>query len=126
MAEGFIHYHGSGKMDVCSAGLEPKGVHPIAVQVMAEVGIDISAHTSDPVTKYLAQKFDYVITVCDNAAERCPVFPGSVSSLHWPFVDPAAATGTDQEILAEFRKVRDQIDVRVRHWLASLGRHAES
>ncbi len=84
---------------------------------MTERGIDISAHSSDHLEKYLNDKFDYVITVCDNAAANCPVFPGNVNRVHWPFDDPAAAVGTDEEILQEFRRVRDEIGVTIRQWL---------
>lgn len=117
MAEGFFRRYGAGHVDVVSAGLEPKGVNPRAIEVMGEVGIDISNHTSDHLSKYLGQSFDYVITVCDNAAANCPVFPGAGAKLHWPFADPADATGTEDEILASFRRVRDQISRQIDLWL---------
>jgi len=126
MAEGFFRHYGGDRIEVYSAGLEPKGVNPRAVQVMREVGIDISNHTSDHISKYLGQSFDFVITVCDNAAARCPVFPGAGERLHWPFADPAEANGSDEEILGSFRKVRDEIAMRVRAWLSELFKEAES
>ncbi|MCB2231751.1 arsenate reductase ArsC [bacterium] len=119
MAEGLFRYFGEGSVDSFSAGLDPKGVNPRAVTVMNELGIDISSHTSDHLEKYLKDSFDFVITVCDNANEKCPVFPGAGKRLHWPFDDPADATGTDEEILAEFRRVRDEIAAKVRAWLES-------
>jgi arsenate reductase len=106
---------------VRSAGTEQHGLNPRAVNTMAEVGVDISGHTSDNVQQYLNDHFDYVITVCDNAAEACPVFPGDVSRLHWPFDDPAKATGTEDEIMAEFGRVRDEIRARIAGWLDEQG-----
>ncbi len=117
MAEGFFRYLGRERVDVFSAGLSPKGVHPLAIKVMAEIGIDISKQTSNNLDEYLSLKFDYLITVCDNAAANCPVFPGEGRRLHWPFDDPASATGTEEEILAEFRRIRDQIGAAVRRFL---------
>ena len=101
-----------------SAGLEPSVVNPWAIQVMKEDGVDISAQTSDDVNQYIDQNFDFIITVCDNARERCPYFPGEAERIHWSFEDPAAATGTGEEILAVFRKVRDQIKNRVTEFLS--------
>jgi arsenate reductase len=121
MAEGFFRHHGQGKIEVASAGLSPSFVNPRAIEVMNEIGIDISGHSSDPIDDYLDGDWDYVITVCDNARERCPVFPGAKRSLHWPFEDPAdveVTDKTDEEKLAVFRKVRDEISARVREWLA--------
>lgn len=118
MAEGFFRHYGGDQVKVYSAGLEPKGVNPRAIEVMREIGIDISGHTSDHLSKYLQQPFDYVITVCDNAAANCPVFPGAGAKLHWPFDDPAQATGSESEIMACFRNIRDQISDKVRSWLS--------
>ena len=109
MAEGFLRHYGGDRVEVLSAGLEPKGVHPLAIKVMAEVGIDISKQTSNHVSEYTGQSFDYVITVCDNAAERCPTFPGNTTRLHWSFEDPASAAGTEEEVLKVFRRVRGGI-----------------
>ena len=117
MAEGFFRHYAGDHIIVRSAGLEPHGVNPNAVRVMAEVGIDISGHTSEHLNKYLNDGFDYVITVCDNAAANCPVFPGGGKRLHWPFDDPAGAVGSDDEVLAEFRRVRDAIGRRIQSWL---------
>ncbi len=99
IAEGFFRQLGGDRIEVYSAGLEPKGVNPRAVQVMSEVGVDISRQSSDHVSKYLGQSFDYVITVCDNAAANCPSFPGEGARLHWPFKDPAEATGSEDQIM---------------------------
>ena len=117
MAEGFFRHLGGARIEVLSAGLSPKGVHPTAIKVMAEVGIDISTQTSNNIDEYRSQKFDYLITVCDNAAANCPVFPGEGKRLHWPFDDPASARGNEEEILAEFRRIRDQIGATVRKFL---------
>ncbi len=110
MAEGFLKSFDAG-LEVYSAGTEPSGqIHPRAVQVMAEEGIDISAGYPKNADQFLNHSFDYVITVCDNAKETCPVFMGSVTHrLHIGFDDPADAVGTEEEILAEFRRVRDEI-----------------
>jgi len=125
MAEGFLrHYLGQlglpkAAASVRSAGLEPHGLNPAAVVVMAESGVDISHHRSTALKEYLGDTFDYVITVCDNAAARCPSFPGSGIRLHWPFEDPAGATGPETEVLGVFRRVRDQIATRTKAWLSS-------
>ena len=110
MAEGFLKSF-NANLEVYSAGTEPSGqIHPKAVQVMAEEGIDISAGYPKNADQFLNQSFEYVITVCDNAKETCPVFMGSVTHrLHIGFDDPADAVGTEEEILAEFRRVRDEI-----------------
>jgi arsenate reductase (thioredoxin) len=113
MAEGFLRAYGGQTYDAHSAGTKPSAVNPLAVQVMSEVGIDISGHRSKNVTEYLGQHFPLVITVCDNAKEHCPIFPGPCIREHWPFEDPAEATGTDEERLKVFRTVRDQIAARV-------------
>jgi arsenate reductase (thioredoxin) len=118
MAEGLIRQYGGDRVEVYSAGLEPRGVHPRAIQVMRELGIDISHQTSDHLSRYLEQPFDFVITVCNSAAALCPVFPGAGTKLHWPFADPAEATGPEPEIIACFRSVRDQIAQQVKTWLA--------
>jgi arsenate reductase (thioredoxin) len=123
MAEGFFrHYLNQRGLKraaafVRSAGLETHGLNPKAIRVMSEIGIDISGHTSNDLQEYLGDSFDYVITVCDNAAKNCPIFPGKGRRLHWPFDDPAGATGKEDEILDEFRRIRDQILQRVRSWL---------
>jgi arsenate reductase (thioredoxin) len=117
MAEGFVRYFHKGRGEVCSAGMNPKGVHPVAIRVMGEIGIDISNQTSNHVSEFEDSQFDYVITVCDNAAQLCPTFSGASKRLHWPFDDPAAVTGTEWEILEAFRSVRDQIGEKVKGWV---------
>ena len=102
------------KYDVFSAGTNPSNLNPFAVRIMSETGIDISSHSSKSVELYLDKPFDYVITVCDDAKEKCPVFPGGVDKkLHWSFKDPADAVGSDDEILEKFRVVRDLIKSRI-------------
>ena len=113
MAEGLLRYYKNKKYNVFSAGVDPSEVNPKAIKVMAESGIDISRHISKSVNKFLNKKFDMVITVCDNARESCPIFPGKVKKLHWSFEDPAMATGTEEEILVIFREVRDKIKTRI-------------
>jgi arsenate reductase (thioredoxin) len=109
IAEGFLRHFSEDHAEIYSAGIETHGVNPKAIMVMAESGIDISAHTSNNVNEYAGIDFDYVITVCDNAKESCPYFPTKAQKLHYNFPDPAKATGTDEEIMAEFRRVRDLI-----------------
>lgn len=109
IAEGFLRHFAGSRADVYSAGIETHGVNPKAIQVMAEAGIDISSHTSNHVNEYAAIDFDYVITVCDNAKESCPYFPSRAKKLHYNFPDPAKATGTEEEVMNEFRRVRDLI-----------------
>ena len=109
IAEGYLRFFADDKAAIYSAGIETHGVNPKAVQVMAEDGIDISGHTSNHVDEYINIPFDYVITVCDNANEACPFFPGKVERFHHNFPDPAKAKGTPEEVIAEFRRVRDMI-----------------
>lgn len=109
IAHGYLNYFGKDKVEVFSAGVETHGVNPKAIATMKEDGIDISHHTSNHVDKYKDIDFDYVITVCDNAKERCPYFPARIKLVHHNFPDPAKAKGTEEEIRSEFRKVRDQI-----------------
>lgn len=109
IAEGFLRHFSEGNAEVYSAGIETHGVNPKAIRVMAESGIDISAHTSNNVNEYAGIDFDYVITVCDHAKESCPNFPGKAQKLHYNFPDPAKATGTEEEVMEEFRRVRDLI-----------------
>ncbi|MCI0515868.1 arsenate reductase ArsC [candidate division KSB1 bacterium] len=117
MAESFLRFLAGDRFEVFSAGLEPGVVNPKAIQVMQEVGVDLSSHTSKNVNQFVGQPFDYVITVCDNAKEHCPYFPGKTQRIHWSFIDPAAAQGTEAEILAVFREVRDQIRARITEFL---------
>jgi arsenate reductase len=119
MAEGFLRHLAGDRFDVWSAGVNPTAVNPLAIRVMREVGVDMSAQTSKSATSLLGQHFTDVITVCDNANERCPIFPGVVNRIHWSLEDPAAATRTESERLAVFRRVRDEIAERVQSFLGS-------
>jgi arsenate reductase len=110
MAEGILRAAAGYLLEVHSAGSQPAGyVHPQAIAALAEIGIDISGHTSKHMNDFLDRDIETVITVCGNADQACPVFPGQVNRHHWPFDDPAHATGTDEEIAGEFRRVRDEI-----------------
>lgn len=122
MAEGLLRKLGGGQFDAASAGTEATRVHPLAIEAMREAGIDISGHTSKRVDAFAGQQFDYVITVCDNANESCPVFPAATERIHWSFDDPSAATGTDEERLRVFRRVRDEIQTRLRTFLTITSR----
>lgn len=121
MAEGILREAAGDLLDVQSAGSKPAGyVHPKATQVLAEIGIDISGHHSKHMDEFLDRNVDTVITVCGNADQACPMFPGQVHRYHWGFEDPAHATGTEEEILEKFRKVRDQIALVFRAYAAGL------
>jgi arsenate reductase len=110
IAEGFLRAAAGERVNVQSAGSKPAGyVHPLAIKVMAEVGIDISGHRSKHLSEFLNQHVNTVITVCGNADAACPIFPGQLNRHHWPFDDPAKATGSEEEILACFRRVRDEM-----------------
>jgi len=109
IAEGYLRYFAGSKANIYSAGIETHGVNPQAIHVMADDGIDISTHTSNNVDEYLHIPFDVVITVCDNANEACPYFAGKVQRFHYNFPDPAKATGTPEEVMNEFKRVRDMI-----------------
>ena len=109
LAEGFLRHFAGNNANIYSAGIEVHGLNPRAVKVMAESGIDISGHTSNHVDEYADIKFDYVITVCDHAKESCPFFPTQAQKFHYNFPDPAKATGKEEEIMNEFRRVRDMI-----------------
>ncbi len=109
IAEGYLKYYAGNKAEIYSAGVETHGVNPRAIASMKEDGIDISNHTSNNIEEYRNLDFDFVITVCDNAKERCPYFPTSAKKFHYNFPDPAKAVGTEAEILQEFRKVREMI-----------------
>jgi arsenate reductase len=110
IAEGFLRHYAGEKANVYSAGVETHGVNPRAISIMNEVGIDLSNHTSNHVDEYVNINFDFVITVCDNAKERCPYFPTNAEKFHYNFPDPAKASGTEEEIVNEFRRVRVLID----------------
>jgi arsenate reductase (thioredoxin) len=117
IAEGFLRHLAAERFEVTSAGTDPLPLNPEAVATMAEVGIDISKQTSKGVKPFLGQHFAYVITVCDRASERCPVFPGAVHRLEWNFPDPAAVEGPDHSRRLAFRTVRDQIRARIEAFL---------
>ncbi len=116
IAEAWFRHLGSGVVEVESAGSQPAGLHPLTPQVMSEVGVATDGQASKSLTRFLDLEFDYVITVCDNAAQNCPVFPGSGERLHWGLPDPA---GADDELSA-FRSVRDDLRGRVSEWLEQL------
>ena len=110
MAEGLLRHFAGDLLDIHSAGSEPAGyVHSKAIEVMKEINIDISAHTSKPLNEVLTENITTVITVCGNADQACPMFPGKPTKIHWPFDDPAKAEGTESSILEEFRRIRDEI-----------------
>jgi arsenate reductase len=113
MVEGLVNAFYGDRLEAQSAGTEPSEVNPLAIGVMAEIGIDISGHHSKGVEEFLDQEFEYVVTVCDHANETCPFFPGGKKRIHRGFQDPAAAKGSEDEKLAVFRRIRDEI----RHWL---------
>lgn len=114
MAEGWLRHLARDRFEVFSAGTHPTSVHPLAVQVMGERGVDLSAHRSKSVDAFLCQPFDYVIAVCGSAKEECPVFPGSAQRLHWDIEDPTSRAGTETEALEAFRAVRDRLRELVR------------
>ena len=118
MAEGLLRSLAGDRFDVSSAGTRPSVVRPEAIAVMKEIGIDLAGHRSKHVRQFDGEHFDYVITVCDNAKESCPVFPGDTERLHWSLPDPAALEGSDAERLAAFRHVRDLLAGRLREFLA--------
>lgn len=109
MAEGLVNHDLAGKVHASSAGTEPSRVHPMAVTVMRELGIDIALHRSKSINEFASEKFDFVMTLCDQAAEACPVFFGGMQRMHMGFPDPVTVTGSEEEKLSAFRKVRDQI-----------------
>jgi arsenate reductase len=121
MAEGFLRHFGADRFDVTSAGTEPGQLRPEAVAVMGELGIDISGHRSKGVDRFLGQSFDRVITVCDQARESCPVFPGATGMGHWDFDDPSAVEGDQERRMQAFRRVRDEIRVAVDRFVEEAG-----
>ena len=122
MAEGLFRQEAGADWEVFSAGIKSSHVRPEAIAVMRELGIDISSHRSKPVTEFTGRQFDYVITVCDQANESCPVFPGGAQRLHWPFEDPAAVEGSEEVRQAAFRSIRDQIRARIQNFIAPQDR----
>jgi len=119
LAEGLLRKFAGDLLEVTSAGSKPAGyVHPLAIEALREIGVDIRQHTSKHMNEFLNRQVETVITVCGNADQACPLFPGQVNRHHWPFDDPAHATGTDAEKLAVFRRVRDQISAVFRAYAA--------
>ncbi|MGH7430587.1 MAG: arsenate reductase ArsC [Candidatus Methylomirabilales bacterium] len=123
MAEAFARHYGQGQVEVSSAGIDPKGLHPLTVKVMSERGIDVSYQASKALTDEILRKADYVVTVCGHADEHCPALPPDVRKLHWPIGDPAVLSGrAPEEVLAAFRQARDELESRVRDLLSTLER----
>jgi len=120
MGEGLLREIAGDTMDVYSAGSAPSTVNPFAIKAMDARGIDITGHTSDSLQIYLDKEFDYVITVCDNAAESCPIFPGPAERIHWGFPDPAGVEGDDDDILKSFINVRDGLEEKFNEWVKTL------
>ena len=117
MAEGFLRSMAGDRFEAQSAGTEKTAVHPLAIRVMAERGIDISRHTSKLYVELIKEPWHYLVTVCDDAHERCPFIPGVEKRLHWSFPDPSRAAGSEDERVAAFRRVRDQIETRLEEWI---------
>ncbi|HHW17586.1 MAG TPA: arsenate reductase (thioredoxin) [Firmicutes bacterium] len=122
MAEGLARHMAGQEWEVFSAGLDPQGLNPYAVKAMSEIGIDISGQRSKAIDLNLLQTMDVIVTLCGDAEERCPVTPAGVLHLYWPLPDPAKVSGTDEEILAEFRRIRDEIRDRIAYLIGELGR----
>lgn len=122
MAEGYLRHIAADRFEALSAGIEPKGLNPLAVEAMAEIGIDISRQKSKDVGDFLGENVPYVVTVCENARERCPIFPRTYKFLHWDFDDPAAVQGTHDERLAVFRRVRDELMTKIDQEFAPVER----
>ncbi len=125
MAEGLISHDLAGKVQAFSAGIEPSSVNPLAIAGMMELGFDISGHRSKSLDEFLDEELDFVITLCDHAAERCPVFFGGARRVHMGFPNPRAASGSDEERLMAFRKVRDQIREEVVAFLTKTRRQGQ-
>lgn len=120
MAEGLLREIAGDRLEIHSAGSQPSVVNPFAIAAMKRRGIDLSNHRSKHLNEFIDQSFDYVITVCDKAAQTCPVFPGKAERIHWGFPDPADAQGTGDEILASFEQVRDDLEQTLREWVTRL------
>jgi arsenate reductase len=121
MAEAWLRALAGDRYEVASAGTEATRVHPLALQAMAEAGVDLAGHVSKTLDRFVGERWDWVITVCDAANEACPVFPGAARRLHWSFDDPSRAAGDDEARLTVFRRVRDEIRARLAGWLAGRG-----
>lgn len=118
MAEGLLRHDAGDRFEVASAGVDPTQVRPLAIKAMNEIGIDISGHRSKSVDEFEGQNFDYVITVCDNANQQCPMFPGTTQRIHWSIEDPAAVVGSEEEQLKVFQRVRDELRDKLREFAA--------
>lgn len=122
MAEAILRRRAGDYFEVYSAGLEPRGANPYTLRVLDEIGADTAPLRSKALSSFIGkQHFGYLITVCSNAEEKCPIFPGMGMRLHWPFDDPAAFHGSEEETLTVFRQVRDQIDAKIQDWLSAQG-----
>ena len=119
MAEGFLCALAGDRFEAASAGTEATRVHPLAIRAMGEAGIELGGHSSKTFDQFLAQPWDYVVTVCDSANERCPIFPARTTRLHWSFEDPSAASGSEDDRLRVFRRIRDEIRVRIEQFIAT-------
>ena len=122
MAEGLLRHDAGNQFEVASAGVDPSSVRSEAIEVMRQIGIDISGHRSKSVDEFAGQEFDYVITVCDNANQNCPIFPGNTKRIHWSIDDPAAVEGDDAAKLAFFRRVCDELRHRLRLFAAATAK----
>ncbi len=121
MAEAFLRNYAGDRFEVHSAGLDPHGINPYTRRVMEEAGYSLEGHRSKGLDDYfMKMHIGYLITVCSNAEERCPTLPGMGQRIHWPFEDPAAFEGSDEETMAKFRQVRDQIEARIKAWLTEV------
>jgi arsenate reductase (thioredoxin) len=126
IAEHILNHLGGGRFSAVSAGTEPRSVHPATIRILAEIGIDASSAESKNLDVFAGQHFDYVITVCDRARDRCPTFPGDTRRIHWSFDDPAAADGDEAEQMKVFRRIRNEITTRIRTWIAAIDKQAGS
>jgi arsenate reductase len=120
MAEGLLRAIAGERVEVFSAGSKPSVVNLYAIRAMHKRGIDISEQRSKHLSEFLEQPFDYVITVCDQAAETCPIFPGKAQRIHWSFPDPAAAQGSDDDVFAAFERIRDDLETKLGAWAVEL------
>lgn len=117
MAEGLLRHLDNDRFEVLSAGTHPSRVHPMSIRVMKEIGIDVSTHTSDPLDKYFGYGINYVITLCDNAREFCPTFPGNAKKIHWRIDDPFRSWDNDHKIIGQYRQTRDEIQERIEQFI---------
>lgn len=120
MAEGIANYYGKGKLIAFSAGANPAGVNPYAIKVMKEIGIDISHQRSKKTDEFAGKQFDYIITLCESAKQECPFFPGQSIRIHWDIKDPATATGTEEQIMTEFRNCRDVLLEKIKNLIKEI------